>query len=909
MLDELADTNASGRPTAIVGRLPPTAMAPPQYPGRHIPAPDGSRCRAWRVAAYAFAASLVTAAGLGPLSRGALGANAPASSPTSTVGAPTPPPTSSSGVGAPKAGTGQPPTTSATTPSPASSPAGQPESGPVLADPGAPAASPASPTATSKAPSGVQRRRKKTTARRKVRRRVAAKHPRPAKRRAGAPQKAAPASKHSAPPPANGVAPPPQLVAAQARALAAELAGSAASAEALSFYRIPPFLLPIYQAASLRYGVPWQILAAINEVETDYGNDLSVSTAGAVGWMQFMPETWLQYGVDALNAGYADPYNPVDAIFAAARYLRAAGASSNLGAAILAYNHSQDYVNSVLLRAKLIATYPKLVIATLTGVVDGRPPVTGRQVAWGSLGPVTSSGATARVPSLAGEAAGRSTPASPGSSAPPTPTAAAAAAAGTAEIAQAPELVDVMSTPNAAVVAVQDGRILSLGSSRKLGRYVILRDVYGDVFTYADLGSIARSYRPPRAPCLVPALPPTAADAGAGAQGHVPASLQPAADAGDLPLTLAVKTPGRHAAAVAARSEGCSAGTAGGELPPPAGSSKSPAAGSGKARLYAHPGNPDELAADATAAADGAERLNPRSVHAGNSLLLRRGSLVTRGTVLGHVRRPLGARDGHLRFAIRPAGDQNTIDPRPILQSWVQLDAALHPQGASEEADMVGATASGVFLLSESELERAVLSDPDISLSGCWSRDVASGATDKRVLAVLAFLSRVGLKPTVSGLHCVSSLQAVSADASTRQAGDAVDISRINGIPIAGHQGAGSVTDRTIRTLLTFKGEFMPHEIISLMRYPGASNTLARAEEWDEIRIGFRPAGATVRLGRAAPATSTPGSAQAASSAPDLSGHLSSAQWNKLITRIVGLRAPTVAVTPSSSAIRDRRAW
>ncbi len=73
--------------------------------------------------------------------------------------------------------------------------------------------------------------------------------------------------------------------------------------------------------------MPWQILAAINEIETDYGNDQSVSTAGAVGWMQFMPATWLSYGVDALNAGYADPYNPVDAIFAAARYLRAAGAA------------------------------------------------------------------------------------------------------------------------------------------------------------------------------------------------------------------------------------------------------------------------------------------------------------------------------------------------------------------------------------------------------------------------------------------------------------------------------------------------------------------------------------------------------------------------------------------------------
>ena len=145
----------------------------------------------------------------------------------------------------------------------------------------------------------------------------------------------------------------------QAGALAAELAGSAASAQALAFYRIPLFLLPIYQAAAVQYGVPWQILAAINEIETNYGSDQSVSTAGAVGWMQFMPATWIQYGVDALNAGYADPYNPVDAIFAAARYLRAAGAASNLHAAILAYNHSDEYASSVLLRAKLISSYPK----------------------------------------------------------------------------------------------------------------------------------------------------------------------------------------------------------------------------------------------------------------------------------------------------------------------------------------------------------------------------------------------------------------------------------------------------------------------------------------------------------------------------------------------------------------------
>ena len=180
----------------------------------------------------------------------------------------------------------------------------------------------------------------------------------------------------------NNVAPSPQSVAAEAGALAAVLASAEASAQALAFYRIPLFLLPIYKAAAVQYGVPWQILAAINEIETDYGTDLSVSTAGAVGWMQFMPSTWLQYGVDALNAGYADPYNPVDAIFAAARYLRAAGAATDLRAAILAYNHSEEYVESVLLRAKLISTYPKAVIATLTGLIDGRLPVTGTHVAW-----------------------------------------------------------------------------------------------------------------------------------------------------------------------------------------------------------------------------------------------------------------------------------------------------------------------------------------------------------------------------------------------------------------------------------------------------------------------------------------------------------------------------------------------
>ena len=83
-------------------------------------------------------------------------------------------------------------------------------------------------------------------------------------------------------------------------------------------FRIPIFLLPIYQAAGIEYGVRWEVLAAINEIETDYGRNLNVSYAGAQGWMQFMPATWKAYGTDANRDGKRDPYNPVDAIFAAA---------------------------------------------------------------------------------------------------------------------------------------------------------------------------------------------------------------------------------------------------------------------------------------------------------------------------------------------------------------------------------------------------------------------------------------------------------------------------------------------------------------------------------------------------------------------------------------------------------------
>jgi len=117
---------------------------------------------------------------------------------------------------------------------------------------------------------------------------------------------------------------------------------------------VPPILIPIYRQASDTYGLGPQgpsILASINGIESAFGSNMGPSSAGAIGWMQFMPATWEGYGVDANGDGVRDPYNPEDAIFAAARYLSAAGMPADTYSAIWAYNHADWYVAEVLANA------------------------------------------------------------------------------------------------------------------------------------------------------------------------------------------------------------------------------------------------------------------------------------------------------------------------------------------------------------------------------------------------------------------------------------------------------------------------------------------------------------------------------------------------------------------------------
>ncbi len=114
-----------------------------------------------------------------------------------------------------------------------------------------------------------------------------------------------------------------------------------------------PTLLQLWQQAGAAYGIPWQVLAAINKIESNFGRNMGPSSAGAVGWMQFMPDTWLRWGLDASGDRIADPWNPQDGVYAAARYLAAAGGRTDIARAIFAYNHADWYVEDVLSLAQL----------------------------------------------------------------------------------------------------------------------------------------------------------------------------------------------------------------------------------------------------------------------------------------------------------------------------------------------------------------------------------------------------------------------------------------------------------------------------------------------------------------------------------------------------------------------------
>jgi cell wall-associated NlpC family hydrolase len=160
---------------------------------------------------------------------------------------------------------------------------------------------------------------------------------------------------------------------------------------------IPATYLRLYQDTGRRYGVPWNLLAAIGKAESDHGRDPSpgvrtgANWAGAAGPMQIgiggkAGNTWGGpprhraarhtggFGTDGNGDGWADVHDPADAIPAAARFLIAHGAPAEVNKAVFAYNPDPGYVRHVLAQAARYATgHPQPVPATGLHDCPGEP--------------------------------------------------------------------------------------------------------------------------------------------------------------------------------------------------------------------------------------------------------------------------------------------------------------------------------------------------------------------------------------------------------------------------------------------------------------------------------------------------------------------------------------------------------
>jgi hypothetical protein len=581
------------------------------------------------------------------------------------------------------------------------------------------------------------------------------------------------------------------------------------SNQIIDSFSIPPFLLPIYEACGTQYNIPWPVLASINRIETHFGQLADVtSTAGAIGWMQFLPSTWEAYGVDANGDGEKNPYNPVDAICAAARYLRAAGGETDLRRAIFAYNHATWYVDEVLLYARQYGDLPDDLVSSITGLTEGAHfPVAAKA----RYADDVSEREAARQ-AKRGDASGlyQSSPTRRG--------------------------INIYSQEGAPVVAVNDGVIKKIGENPRLGKYIVLQDAYGNRFTYAELGKISKAHPVPKERDL------KAEDFELITPGKDPAPSDPASD----PSTAkdsggdGASRPAQH------RSEE--------PQPKPAG----PVANTedSRERLFAFPERPrnvdqaslsgqlDQLLEDKLPAYDsfksyfsGVLKFDRRSMELRT---LREGSQVVAGTVLGRIGE--GAELApHVHFQIRPTGrGAPKIDPKPILDGWKLLEATAIYRAAGEDPfDFSSVSISQILMLSKGQLQRRVLADPRLEIYACGRQDVQTGQIDQRILALMEYLAESGFRLTVTSLKCGHSFYTTSGSVSHHSSGNAVDIAQVNGIPILGNQGRGSITEAVIQELLKLQGTMEPAQIISLMEMGGS--TFAMSDHHDHIHVGYDP--------------------------------------------------------------------
>jgi hypothetical protein len=565
-------------------------------------------------------------------------------------------------------------------------------------------------------------------------------------------------------------------------------------------FEIPPFLLPIYQACGTEYGIPWEVLAAINKIETGFGTNLNVSTAGAVGWMQFLPSSWEMYGLDANGDGRKDPYNPVDAICAAAHYLKIAGGNKDLYNAIFAYNHADWYVQEVLLYARAYGRIPSDLVGSLTGLTEGAhfPIAADARYAddLSAKAALMRSTSDKRISGNAAEVIS-SSPTRRG--------------------------INIFAAEGAPVVAVNDGIIRKIGESAKLGKFIVLEDSYGNRYTYAGLGTIIRKHR---------------------------SLVMPTGKEQRLPVESENLRP----------------------------------------RLRALPdrGNGDETATPENEGGGKADAGKETAVPAPTDGTLKVGSRVIAGTVLAKVGGGSEGVDPHINFSIRPAGrGAPRIDPKPILDGWKLLEATAIYRAKGKNPFSTKLSGAGVLLLSKEALQKRVLGDKGLAIYSCGREDIEAGRIDRRILAVLEYLRSKGFELTITALECGHGYLTSSGNVSEHSTGDAVDIADIDGTPVTGHQGPGTLTDELIHDVLALQGTMHPHQVISLEDLPGETS-FALPDHYDHVHIGYRPdVGNPFETG--------------------FSTLLKPDQWQRLIDRLGQIENPEVPIKPSQFAEPDSK--
>ena len=365
-----------------------------------------------------------------------------------------------------------------------------------------------------------------------------------------------------------------------------------------------------------------------------------------------------------------------------------------------------------------------------------------------------------------------------------------------------------------------------MGETAELGKFIVLTDAYGNRYTYAQLGEVSEVHPVPKEKAL------TAKDFEIVGNGKADARPGSAASAGANDSEPEREAGRRAKAAAPVNTE---------EI---------------RERLFALPERPSNV--------ESRRRHRPaqqpaRRARAGlrdlQELLLERLQVRRRDDGAARAARSaprspaapssaasaqVGAGAPHVHFEIQPAGrGAPRIDPKPILDGWKLLETTAIYRAAGKDPFGSEATIGQILLMSKEVLAQRVLADPRIEIYSCGRTDIESGQIDRRILATLEYLAERGYRLTLTSLKCGHSFYTTSGNVRAHSSGNAVDIAQVNGLPILGNQGPGSITEAVVRDLLKLQGTMRPAQIITLMEFGGP--TFAMGDHDDHIHVGYTP--------------------------------------------------------------------